>query len=91
MAENNFDLLLGIDLETGTAALAIGYALEDYLTEDDLQSALAAGHAALAARDIPRGIQECVTFIMNCMRESVKAHEADQLVEHFTSEPAISR
>jgi uncharacterized membrane protein YgcG len=91
VAENNFDLLLGIDVETGTAALTIGYALENYLTEDDLQSALAIAQEAFGAGDILRGIQDCVICVTNCMRESAKTHAVDQSVGNLTAEPAMSR
>jgi uncharacterized membrane protein YgcG len=76
VAGENFDLLLGIDTETGMAALIIGYGLENYLTEDDLQAALAVAENAFRAGDFPRGIRECVEFVMNRMREIAKACEA---------------
>lgn len=72
---DNFDLLLGIDLEAGAAALNIGYGLENYVTEDDLQAALAVAQDAFRAGDYPRGARECVTFMMNQMREIAKKHE----------------
>jgi uncharacterized membrane protein YgcG len=72
---DNFDLLLGIDLESGQATLCIGYGLENYLTEDDLQAALAVAQDAFRAGDYPGGIRECVTFMMNRMREVARKHE----------------
>lgn len=72
---DNFDLLLGIDLESGVAALTIGYGLENYVTEDDLQAALATAQDAFRAGDYCLGIRECVMFMMNRMREIAKTHE----------------
>jgi uncharacterized membrane protein YgcG len=72
---DNFDLLLGIDLEAEAAALNIGYGLENYVTEDDLQAALAVGQSAFQAGDYFLGIRECVTFMMNRMREIAKKYE----------------
>lgn len=72
---DNFDLLLGIDVETGMAALTIGYALENYLTEEDLHAALATAESAFRAGDFPRGIRDCVEFTMRRMRELAKENE----------------
>jgi uncharacterized membrane protein YgcG len=72
---DNFDLLLGLDLEAGEAVLCIGYGLENYLTEDDLQAALAVGQDAFDAGDYLGGIRECVLFMMNRMREIARKHE----------------
>ena len=72
---DNFDLLLGIDLESGVASLTIGYGLENYVTEDDLQAALAVAQNAFRAGDYCLGIRECVMFMMTRMRDIAKAHE----------------
>ena len=72
---DNFDLLLGIDLESGMAALTIGYGLENYVTEGDLQAALAVAEGAFRAGDYYPGIRECVMFMMNRMREIAKTYE----------------
>ena len=72
---DDFDLLLGIDLESGAAALTIGYGLENYVTEEDLQAALAAAQNAFRAGDYCLGIRECVMFMMNRMRDIAKIHE----------------
>ena len=53
----------------------MGYGLENYLTEDDLQAALAVAQDAFRAGDYPGGIRECVTFMMNRMREIARKHE----------------
>ncbi|GEM_PF-7000576 len=74
-AGENFDILLGIDLRTRTAALQIGYGLENYLSERDLERALAQSSAAFAANDIPRGVRACVEFMMERMREAAVAVE----------------
>lgn len=82
---DNFDLLLGIDLESGAAALTIGYGLENYVTEDDLQRALAVAQNAFRAGDYCLGIRECVIFMMNRMRDIAKAHEQSAAVPTPTS------
>ena len=71
----NFDLLLGIDTQARAAALVIGYGLEHYVTERDLQRALAKSASAFYAEDYVRGIRSCVDFITNHMRDLVKAIE----------------
>lgn len=75
VGENNFDLLLGLDLNAGAAAITIGYGLEHYLSEKDLHAALAVAQSAFRAGDYPRGIGECVEFVMDRMREIAKANE----------------
>lgn len=72
---DNFDLLLGIDLEAGEAVLCIGYGLENYLTEDDLQAALAVARDVFRAGDYSGGIRACVTSVMNRMRDVARKHE----------------
>jgi uncharacterized membrane protein YgcG len=81
----NFDLLLGVDTQARAAALAIGYGLESYVSERDLQRALAESASAFYAGDYVRGIRSCVEFMMSRMRDIVKAIEDKQ-----TSDPAIS-
>jgi len=76
---DNFDVLLGIDLRARAAALQIGYGLENYLSERDLERALAQSSAALSANDVPRGVRACVEFMMERMREAAVAAE-----EHTT-------
>ena len=80
VAGDNFDILLGIDTEAGTAALTIGYGLETYLTEDDLQTAIAVTENAFRVGDFTRGIRECIESMTNRMREIVRATEAHQRV-----------
>ena len=72
---NNFDLLLGIDVDANTAALVIGYGLEHYLTERDLERTLAGASAAFHRRDFGRGIRTCVELLTDRMRDRVRALE----------------
>lgn len=65
----NFDLLLGIDLKARQAALLVGYGLESYLTESDLESALLSGADAFRAQDVIGGIRNCVEFMVERMRQ----------------------
>ncbi|MEP6603860.1 MAG: hypothetical protein ABJB69_07930 [Spartobacteria bacterium] len=71
----NFDILLGIDLRDGMAALQVGYGLEHYLTERDLERALAQGSSAFHGGDIAGGIRACVEFTMERLREAAKEVE----------------
>jgi uncharacterized membrane protein YgcG len=73
VGENNFDVLLGLDLHARAAALQIGYGLENYLTERDLERALARAAKAFSANDLPRAIRECIEFMMERMREVARA------------------
>jgi uncharacterized membrane protein YgcG len=72
---DNFDLLLGVDLESGMAALTIGYGLENYVTEDDLQAALAVAESPLRGGDYCLGIRGSVAFMTDRMREIAKTQE----------------
>jgi uncharacterized membrane protein YgcG len=85
LAGDNFDLLLGINLDSGEAALTVGYGLENYLTENDLESALSSAKDAFSIGDMPRGIRECVQFVMNRMREIAKANETQTSVPVMTT------
>jgi uncharacterized membrane protein YgcG len=84
---DNLDLLLVIDVERGAAALVLGYGLEDYLTERDLERALAEAASGFYPGDFTQGIQVCVEFIMNRMREIAKKLEESTLVENMPADP----
>jgi uncharacterized membrane protein YgcG len=73
------------------AVLIIGYGLENYLTEDDLQAALAVAENAFRAGDFPRGIRECVEWVMNRMREIARASEAHKRVGDLAAAGANNR
>ena len=75
VAGENFDVLLGLDLAAREAALQVGYGLENYLSERDLKNALAQASSALHAGDFARGIRDCVSFMMDRMREVAKEIE----------------
>jgi uncharacterized membrane protein YgcG len=77
VGHTNFDLLLGIDFTRKTAALIIGYGLEAYLSERDLDRALAGASAAFEAGDYARGISICVDLISERMKNIVKDLEQD--------------
>jgi uncharacterized membrane protein YgcG len=72
--KNNFDLLLLINV-AGNAGLTIGYGLENYLREDDLQMALKAGRPAWSARRWADGIERCLQQLTERMREIVRAQK----------------
>ncbi|MDQ2825285.1 MAG: TPM domain-containing protein [Verrucomicrobiota bacterium] len=83
-AGENFDLLLGIDTRAREAALVIGYGLESYLTERDLQQALTEAAHAFRVGDYARGIRNCVEFMIDRMRDIVKEIEGI-----IASDPAL--
>ena len=68
----NFDLLLAIDAARKTAALIIGYGLEAYLSERDLERALAGASAPFRAGDYAGGICVCVELISDRLTTIVK-------------------
>jgi uncharacterized membrane protein YgcG len=72
---DNFDLLLGIDTHARAAALVIGYGLEAFISERDLQRALADAASAFYGGDYVGGIRNCVEFMMNRMRDIIKEIE----------------
>lgn len=74
---DNFDVLLGLDLQARTAALQIGYGLENYLQERDLERALAQASPGFAANDIPRGVRACVEFLIERMRDVARVTGPD--------------
>jgi uncharacterized membrane protein YgcG len=69
IASENFDLLLGIDLGARAAALVIGYGLENYVSERDLERALAESASAFHAGDVARAVRNCVEYMTVRMRE----------------------
>ncbi len=71
-AGDNFDLLLGIEVEARSAALVIGYGLERYLDERDLERALAGASGAFSVADFARGIRICVELLTERMKNVVK-------------------
>ncbi len=69
---DNFDLLLVIDLAGNSASLTASYGLERYVSDGDLEDALAA--LAEGARDgsVPDGIRACIKFVTRRWRERSK-------------------
>ena len=65
----NFDLLLVIDAVAGTAAFTVGYGLEKYLQEGDLEDILTAGAPAFREGDLAGGILICIDRTVQRMRE----------------------
>lgn len=73
--QNNFDLVLVLDVEGG-AALTAGYGLENYLTEEDLSAVLEAGREAWTARDWAGGIERCIAEMTGFLRLASQRAEA---------------
>jgi uncharacterized membrane protein YgcG len=76
----NFDLLLVIDAVAGAAALTVGYGLEKYLEEDDLEEILEAAAAALREGKLGAGILICIDRTVQRLREiSMQTKDETQL------------
>ena len=73
--QNNFDLVLVLDVDGG-AALTAGYGLENYLTEEDLSAVLETGREAWTARDWAGGIERCIAEMTDCLRLASQRAEA---------------
>ena len=76
----NFDLLLGVDVDARTAALVVGYGLEQYLTEDDLERVLLPATGAFHSGDFAGGIRICIELLTEKMKSLVVASEQGQQV-----------
>jgi uncharacterized membrane protein YgcG len=66
---SNFELLLVVDPKGKTAALTVGYALENYLLEEDLEKAVGASSDSFRAGNFAQGIRDCVEFMMGRLRD----------------------
>ena len=77
----NFDLFLVVDPVGRAAALIAGYALENYISEQDLQDALSAGSDGFHEGDLSRGIQACIEFMTERVREIALRMERDKSLE----------
>lgn len=84
----NFDLLLFIDVAAGTAAFTIGYGLEKYLGESDLEGALSRAKTKFREGDLAGGISLCLERIEARMREIATRLEAESASEEKTNEIA---
>jgi len=73
----NLDLLLVIDPVAGAAAFTIGYGLEKYLHERDLEDVLAAAAPEFREGNLAGGIQICVDRTVQRMREISMQTEAE--------------
>lgn len=69
----NCNLLLVVDLRARVAALAVGYGLEEYLSEDDLKDALEKFSDLRGPEDLPVGIRACVEWITHRLRKLARA------------------
>ncbi len=73
----NCNLLLVIDLTSGTAALTSGYGLEAHVPEEALQAALDEFAAAVRDDDLTAGVQACIASLTRQLRElSAKAKDS---------------
>ncbi|MBA2432345.1 MAG: TPM domain-containing protein [Chthoniobacterales bacterium] len=67
--EENFDMLMVIDLAARQASLAVGYGLEPYLEERHLQEALDEFAQHSARGKLAAGLQACVELLMRRLRD----------------------
>ena len=81
----NFDLLLVIEPTRPSAALTVGYGLEGYLTEDDLQAALSAAEPELRDNQLERAIRICVDEMTRRLCDTSKAVAAAGRSKNATS------
>lgn len=83
----NCNLLLVIDLTSGTAALTSGYGLEKHVPEETLQSALDEFAAAARDEDLTAGVRACIAALTRQLRElSIKAKGAEVAEARHRSE-----
>ena len=75
--EENFDFLLLIDPAAGAAAITIGYGLEPFLPEEDLQAALEHAGPDFQRNDIPGGIRACLEHLTERLRGLARASEKE--------------
>jgi uncharacterized membrane protein YgcG len=73
IAAQNFDVLLVIDAETHNAALTVGYGLEKFISEDDLNAALTGALPALRDGELERGIRLCIEEMTKQLTDICKA------------------
>ncbi len=66
---DNFDLLLVIDVNSGTAALTTGYGLEPHVSEEDLEDVLQTLARPLREGDWAAGIHAVVEAMITKLRE----------------------
>ena len=66
---DNLNLLLVVDLIGNTSALTVGYGLEPYIQESDLQDVLDELATAIRERDLANGLRTCIEFLTQRMRE----------------------
>jgi uncharacterized membrane protein YgcG len=74
----NCNLLVVIDLTSGSAALTSGYGLENYVPEQALQDALDEFASTARDEDLAAGIRACIASLTRQLRElALKAKGAD--------------
>lgn len=78
----NFDLFFVIDPKGRAAGLIAGYGLEAYLSEQDLQDALAVANSGFDAGDLICGMRECIEFLTIRVREIVLRIEESRALEN---------
>jgi uncharacterized membrane protein YgcG len=81
----NFDLLLVIDPTHRSAALTVGYGLENFVTEDDLKDVLEAAEPALRGDQLERAIRTCIGEMTRRLCDLSKA-AARERIERLNAE-----
>ena len=69
----NFDLLLVIEPTRQSAALAVGYGLEKYVSEEDLHDVLVAAKPALRDEQLEGAIRICIEELTSLMSDACAA------------------
>lgn len=75
----NFDMLLVLDVVAKEAALTTGYGLEPYVSEEVLRSALEAMGGPLRKGDLPGGIHACLQALTARLRDCSDLAQSQQL------------
>ncbi len=66
---DNYNLLLVIDLNAGTAVMTVGYGLEPYVTQSDLQHVLDDLAAGMRDGGLTNGLRICIESVTQRLRE----------------------
>ena len=75
----NFDLLLVIGFSGHTAALNVGYGLEEHLREDDLQRAIEAFSDTMRHGKLPAAVQVCTDALAERLQQRwIALHEQSE-------------
>ena len=73
----NFDLLLVVEPNAGSAVLTVGYGLEKYISEDGLRDALTQALPEFREGELESAIRTCVEAISHRLRDVCRARASE--------------